>query len=61
MSSITKKELIEFLEPYPDEAEVLMFIRHRYDISKESGERGWYAYINGIRYDDLFNEIELMN
>lgn len=61
MSSITKYELVEFLKDYPDNAEVVINIHHKYDISKESGVNGWISYINGIGYDKEHNEIKLMN
>ena len=61
MSSISVSELKNILEAYPDEAEVIMNIKHKYSISKESGEKGWIAYINGVGYDDLLNEVILMN
>lgn len=61
MSSITKRELLDYLEVYPDDAEVIINMHHKYDITKESGIKGWYAYINGIKYDELLNEILLMN
>ena len=38
-----------------------MNIKHKYPISKESGLRGWCAYINGVKADDDFREIRLMN
>lgn len=61
MSSISVGELKSILENYPNDYEVIMNIKHKYPISKESGEKGWIAYINGIRIDDDFREIKLMN
>lgn len=61
MSSISVGELKSILEKYPDDYEVVMNIKHKYPISKESGLRGWYAYINGVKVDDDFQEIRLMN
>lgn len=61
MSSISVGELKTILEDYPDSAEVIMNLRHRYPISKEEGEKGWIAYINAYKYDDLMNEVRLMN
>lgn len=61
MSSISKGELIDILQYYPDDAEVIMNIRHNYDIPKEEGHKGWIAYINGIEYDSEHKEIKLMN
>lgn len=61
MSSISVIELKSILDKYPDDAEVVMSIRHKYDISKESGEKGWIAYINGVLYDNDYNEVKLMN
>lgn len=49
------------LEHYPDDYEVVMNIKHKYDISKESGEKGWISYINGIHIDDNWKEVRLMN
>lgn len=61
MSSITVFELKNILNRYPDNAEVVMQLHHKYDISKESGEKGWIAYINGINYNEDFREVRLMN
>lgn len=61
MSSISVGDLISILENYPDDYEVVMNIKHKYPISKESGFKGWCAYINGVRVDDDFREIRLMN
>ena len=49
MASITVGELKNILEEYPDHYEVVMNIHHNYDISKESGQKGWIAFINGIK------------
>lgn len=46
MSSISVGELKGILEDYPDDYEVVMAIKHKYPISKESGEKGWVSYIN---------------
>lgn len=61
MSSISVGELKAILEQYPDDYEVVMYIKHKYDISKESGERGWIAYINGILSDEDWGKVRLMN
>ena len=61
MSSISVGELKSILENYPDDYEVVMNIKHKYPISKEEGLRGWCAYINGIKVDNEFNEVKLMN
>lgn len=61
MSSISVGELKAFLEDYPDDYEVIMEIHHRYDIPKESGEKGWIAYINGIHKDEERREVRLLN
>ena len=61
MSSISVGELKSILENYPDDYEVVMNIKHKYPISKEECLRDWYAYINGIKADDDFREIKLMN
>ena len=61
MSSISVGELKYIRENYPDDYEVVMNINHKYQISKKEGLRGWYAYINGIKADDDFREIRLMN
>lgn len=61
MSSISVGELKNILENYPNDYEVIMSIKHNYPISKESGEKGWIAHINGIGVDDNFREIKLMN
>lgn len=61
MSSILIGELKSILENYPDDYEIIIEIKHNYPISKESGEKGWIAYINGINVDNDFREIRLMN
>ena len=61
MSSISVGELKSILENYPDDYEVVTNIKHKYPTSKESGRRGWYAYINCVKVDDDFREIRLMN
>lgn len=61
MSSISVGELKNYLEDIPDDYEVIMNIHHKYDISKESGEKGWLAYINGIHIDNFYKEIRLYN
>lgn len=61
MSSILVNELKVALEDIPDDYEVLMHIKHKYPISREQGEKGWGAYINGIRIDDDYKLVELMN
>ena len=61
MSSISVGELKSILENYPDYYEVVMNVKHKYPISKEEGLRGWCAYINGVKADDDFREIRLMN
>ena len=61
MSSISVGELKSILENYPDDYEVVMNIKHKYPIPKEEGARGWCAYINGVKADDDFREIRLMN
>lgn len=60
MSSISVEELISAIDRFPD-YEVIMNIHHRYDIPKESGEKGWLAYINGIDINHEYKEIRLMN
>ena len=61
MSSISVGELKSILENYPDDYEVVMNIKHKYPISKKEGFRDCCAYINGIKADDDFREIRLMN
>ena len=61
MSSISVGELKSLLKNYPDDYEVVMNIKHKYPISKEWRLRGWCAYINGVKADDDFREIRLMN
>lgn len=55
------KDLKDFLASIPDDYEVIMNIHHKYDISKESGCRGWIAEINGIDINNERREIRLMN
>ena len=61
MSSISVGELKVILNTYPDDYEVVMNIKHKYQISKEEGLIGWYVYINGVKADDDFREIRLVN
>lgn len=61
MSSISVGELKNILDQYPDDAEVVMYIHHKYDISKESGVKGWMAYINGVGIDERYDVVRLMN
>ena len=61
MSSISVGELKSILENYSDDYEVVMNINRSYPISKESGLRGWCAYINGIKINEDFREVRLMN
>ena len=55
------EQYFSFLENCPDDYEVVMNIKHKYPISQEEGLRGWCAYINGVKADDDFREIKLMN
>ena len=61
ISSISVGELKSILNTFPDDYEVIMNIKHKYPISKKEGVRGWCAYINGIKVDNDFREIKLMN
>ena len=61
MSSISVGDLKSILENYPDDYEVVMNIKNKYKIYKESGIRGWCAYINGVKDDNDFRENRLMN
>lgn len=61
MSSISVGELKMYLDSYPDDYEVIMNIYHKYDISKESGLKGWISQINGIHVDNEHREVRLMN
>lgn len=61
MSSISVGELKVILNTYPDDYEVVMNIKHKYPISKEEGLIGWYVYINGVKADNDFREIRLVN
>ena len=61
MSSISVGELKDILKNYPDDYEVIMAIKHKYSISKESGGKGWIAFINRVATNDDFREIRLMN
>lgn len=61
MSSISVEELVYILNKYPKDYEVVMELRHLYDIKAEDGRKGWWAYINGIGKDDDREVIRLMN
>ena len=41
-------ELKVILNEVDDDYEVIIGMRHNYPISKESGEKGWIAYIGGV-------------
>lgn len=60
MSSIIADDLISILEDHKN-YEVVMNIKHNYPISKESGQKGWIAYINGVEINEERKEIRLMN
>ena len=60
MSSIISYDLISILEDHKD-YEVVMNIKHNYPISKESGQKGWLAYVNGVDVNEERKEIRLMN
>ena len=57
MSSLLVGELKEILENVPEDYEVIMKIRTRCDTKAGTS----IAYINGIKRDDEFKEIRLMN
>ena len=61
MSSILVGELKAILDTCPDDYEVVINIKHNHPISKEEGIKGWCAYINGVKVDNDFREIRLMN
>lgn len=61
MSNISVGDLKSILENYPDDYEVVMNIKHEYPISKEESLRDWCVYINGVKADDDFREIRLIN
>ena len=61
MSSISVEDLRIYLSDVPNDYEVIMKIKHKCDISKETGEKGWLAYINGIHVNDEYKEVYLMN
>ena len=57
MSSLLVGELKEILENVPEDYEVIMEIRTRCDMKAGTS----IAYINGVKRDDDFKEIRLMN
>lgn len=57
MSSIFVGELKYILSKYPDDYEVIMQLTTKYDI--EAGTS--IAFINGIKVNDEFKEIRLIN
>lgn len=57
MSSITKCELIAALENYPDDYEVIFEIHEKKDGKNITS----LAYINGIRCEEFWHEIRLIN
>lgn len=60
MSSITVGELKNHLDYYPDDYEVIMYIT---EFSKDmpNNQKNSIAYINGIKPDDDYKELHLMN
>lgn len=59
MNGISVGELKSILENYPDDYEIVMSIEQKY--LTFSDIRCWRAYINGVKADDDFQEIILMN
>ena len=57
MSSILVGELKDILENVPEDYEVIMEIRTGCDTNAGTS----IAYINGVKIDDDFKEIRLMN
>lgn len=57
MSSLLVGELKDILENVPEDYEVIMEIRTRCDTKAGTS----IAYINGVKRDDEFKEIRLMN
>lgn len=57
MSSISVGELKYILSMYPDDYEVIMEITTKYDVEAVTS----IAFINGIKPDNEFREIRLMN
>lgn len=57
MSSISVGELRYILSRYPDDYEVIMEITTKYDV--EAGTST--AFINGVKPNNEFKEIRLMN
>lgn len=57
MSSISVGELRYILSRYPDDYEVIMEITTKYDV--EAGTS--IAFINGVKPNNEFREIRLMN
>ena len=57
MSSIPVGELKYILSMYPDDYEVIMEITTKYDV--EAGTS--IAFINGVKPNNEFREIRLMN
>ena len=60
MSSISVGELKRFLESYPDNYEVIMSLTE-YDPTKKDKRKHSIAFINGIKCDDDYREVRLMN
>ena len=57
MSSISVGELRYILNRYPDDYKVIMKITTKYDV--EAGTS--IAFINGVKLNNEFREIRLMN
>lgn len=57
MSSICVKDLRSYLKNVPDDYEVIMEICTRYDSPPGTA----IAFINGIKRNDDFREVRLMN
>lgn len=57
MSSISVGELRYILSRYPDDYKVIMEITTKYDVKAGTS----IAFINGVKPDNEFREIRLMN
>lgn len=57
MSSICVEDLVNILQQYPEDYEVIFEVRELVDGKPKTS----IAYINGIRADNEYREIRLMN
>lgn len=61
MGSISSSDLQNVLQNYPDDYEVIMKIRTKQNHHFGTGSQESIAFINGVKVNDEFREIYLLN